>query len=678
MGEAMTPQALAELRVAGAMAGFAIRRLVDRVAVMEDFGIIPWRLFDVVTGVQAGDPIDHTPLLQLLADKIRSFGGGEITARGQTGSINFGSSLILPMGVSLTFPANNKRPVTGSAGLGTLVRHWTECLRLIPLPDAELLTAAGGVVSVAVDGHCRAGYLIFGNVDPRIDPAGYLNAGGIPGPGVGHLEGLRADGTPTNGVSIFRGAGPYRARNWAGDMIAGAYHLIPGLYTDKKTVELFDFYIRADNTTPLVDCRGTGDALSIRQIECGYWNSAAPGNPTAYVSSQGVWVSNCRGGEVFGLVNGNNVFTGCGQALTVKNCHIENGSIQVVGGSPAIRDNFFINGKGLPTPIQITNPGSGNGYSGRPILDGNIYYWPVNAGGEGGQGWGAVEKLDVLFGTGSGRMDVLDMGNNARIVGVSGQLDVSNIIAPRMGTLVGAVETPFPDLVNYPFLQRKPMRLNKGKVPVSGILPMNGTWDGFTLDSIAAPSAVGSYKGANGTRTYRVVLMFDTVRNIGRGATTGGEAKTIAVVNGGALPKLTLAWGAMDNEGLVNVRVYASDDGTANYTHVADIPALCLNTLYDDGEAISSIPWRARGGGDIDTVQAGLTGTLVFENGQVTVKTSAQAAPSSGTWKQGDKTVILAPTKDANNMWREGATCFVAGTPGTWENRYYSTVSPAV
>lgn len=53
------------------------------------------------------------------------------------------------------------------------------------------------------------------------------------------------------------------------------------------------------------------------------------------------------------------------------------------------------------------------------------------------------------------------------------------------------------------------------------------------------------------------------------------------------------------------------------------------------------------------------------------------AAPTAGTWKQGDQVLDVSPTVDGNNMLTYGWCCTAAGSPGTWVPMYVSTVTPA-
>lgn len=658
----MLEVSIPELQIAGDMAGFAMRRFADREYTAEDYGIIPWAYFDATTGVQANapdgtTPTDHTPRLQVLAYNIAAWGGGVIKFRGMTGSVNFNSTLIHPMGVSMRMPAFNKRPVVGG------VKQWRKTLRLMPLAGGSFMKDDGTLTSVALDGHCQNGYLICGNIDPSVNASDYLGAGGIPGPGVGFMDNIRADGTPTNGIRIMRAAGPYQCHGWDGDMISSAYTRVTSLYTDKTTIDVFNFYTRANGTMPLLDLRGTGDAVYVGQVECGYYDTGGG----VLAAAEGVWISNCRGGDVAMLVNGIHRFTG-GSGLTIRNCHIENGQINVDRGSVAIRDNHLHNGAGLPTPIIIQNSSSGNGDSGRVILSGNIVAHYVNKGGEGHTGWSATEKLDVLIGTGGGRMDILDDGTNSRFVGVSGQLDLGNITGMRYGTLVGGVETVDANIAAYgPMIQRKPFRFNKGKVDVTGVIAGNGTWNGITVTTFTPSGTQSPYQGATQTNYYRAVVMLDPIRNIGRLASSGGGSVNIAVVNGqAALPRVNAAWGSMDHEGGFLLRLYrgATD---AVYSEYVDVPAHVFNYGYDDGLCFASYPWIARTPGDVDTVQAGLTGTLVYSNGNVHVINAAQGAPTSGTWLAGDEVDrVDSQVPDANGQLLRGSFCEVGGTFGTW------------
>jgi len=51
--------------------------------------------------------------------------------------------------------------------------------------------------------------------------------------------------------------------------------------------------------------------------------------------------------------------------------------------------------------------------------------------------------------------------------------------------------------------------------------------------------------------------------------------------------------------------------------------------------------------------------------------------PTDDYWNLGEKIYNRSPSVDANNMVLIGWVCVTAGTPGTWEPMYVSTVSPA-
>jgi hypothetical protein len=637
-------------------------------AYIEDYGIVLHHVFDATTGVPTGTVLDQAPKLQILANKLWSWGGGVIRARGQAGALVLGATVVLPLGVTLDLPTANKRPVVSG------VKLWDQAFRVIPKADGSFYKSDGVLTSVAIDGHCRDGYLFFGNMDPAVSTTDYQFAGGIPDLGVGGIKNIRVDGTTTSGISVFRAAGAYECELIIGDMIATAVSKVPSLYTDKFKVKRVSCYTRPDNTRPLVDVRGTGDGLEVDVIESGYWDSGS-----GLVPAVGVWASNCRGGAIGKLINGIHTATG-GSGVTWANLHVEGGQIIFDHTQSVLRDSHFHNGGGLLTPVVIRNTSSANGVSGSFSYSGLRFAHYINKGGEGHTGWSTTEKLDILLDTGAGRMDVIDDGTSSRIVGVSGQLDLTAVLAPRIGTVIATVETPLADLLSYgPMLQRKTMWLNNSTVDVTGVLLGGGSWVGISVSLATLTGGAVTFNGATGTYYYKSQLIMDPVRLIGRGATGAPAAVSIAAVNGSnQVPRIEWDYGTMKREGGFLVRLYRSATADDAFTHYVDVPAISLRYGYDDGNCFASIPWKTRASGAMASVSAGYTGTLVYDDGVVHVKNATgSSVPTIGTWKAGDKTFLDAPTVDANNMVLEGSTCIVAGTPGTWVARRFSTVSPA-
>lgn len=634
------------------------------VAYIEDW-LRPWTVFDADGVPSAGAP-DHSPALQALADNLGAVGGGVISSRGSTGAIVLGATVVLPMGVSIDMPSVRKRLAISVA---PTVLDWNSALRFVPRPSGVFLAADGSNVSVAAQGSCVAGYLFFGNVSPGSPPT--PQAIGIPDIGVGCIRNLYVDGFATNGISILYCSGAYELENWRGDYVATAVRKLSSQYTDKFKCKRFNFFVRPNNTSYLIDARGTGDGLEIDVIESGYFGTSP---------ALGVTLSDCRGGAVTRLINGVHQFSGS-IAVTIANCHIENGGLILDRFQGSVRDNDLHNGAGNYTPITIQNSSSStNGSSYSTLLSGNRFLHYVNAGGVGSSGWSTTDILDVVVGVGGSRGDVVDDGTNRRVVGVSGQLDVTAIVAPRIGTMSGATPVPYPDLLKYgPMLQTRPLRLSNGSVEVSGVLLGAGAWTGVSASLFTPVSGVTvAFKGASATYYYNAQIILCPDRKVGRGATGSPPAVSVAAVNGAnQLPRVEFDYGTMRREGGFLVRVYRGlADGA--FTQYVDVPAIALKYGFDDGMCFASFPWITRPSGAMDAVNAAFTGTMIFEDGIVQARNSASATPTTGIWKKGDRTFLDSPAADANSMVLEGSSCTVAGAPGTWVNRRYSTVSPAV
>lgn len=634
------------------------------VACVEDFGIILWTSFDAVTGYPTGVFPDHSPAYQALATALGGVGGGVITCR-TTGAIIFGSSIVSPMGVHHRF-SNRKRPFV-SVG----VYDWAGTVRLIPSATGVFKKSDGTNQSVAVDGHCRDAFLFWGNIDPA-DPTNYLNAGGIPDIGVGSIKDINVFGSPVNGIGIAIVAGAYVCEDWRGDMISCAVRRQFGgnFYTDKFSARRFSFPVRADNTTRLIDVRGLGDGLTIDTIECGVWNDGTIDQPAV-----GIEASNTRAGVVRNVINGIHTFTK--SCIDISSLHIESGQVILDGFQGTVRDSWIFN-DGVRNPILVKNSQSGNGDRTSWSFGGLRFVAQPNWNVHGASGWPVAEVMDIYLDTGSGSQEIIDEGTSRRIVAVNGQLDKTTVLHPLIGDSNGRLA----DLASYgPMLQSKVSRINQGKVSVTGVVDSSGVFNGMTIGTFTATAGGMSFKAATATYYYQAQLVFDVTRKIGRGITGSPAAVSVAATNGAAvLPQLTFDLSGMSSEGGYFIRVYrGSADGS--YDKYADIPVASIKYAWDDGNCIASIPWKTRAAGVADTLNSGLTGTgsrLVLEAGGIVAKGVASRTPTVGTWKQGDKTELLAQTADGNNMVIEGATCTVAGTPGTFVDRRFSTVSPAV
>lgn len=634
---------------------------------LEAAGITPWTALDPLTGVPTGAYPDHAPAFQALATALGALGGGVIDCTGSVGTLIFRSTVLLPLGVSIDFPSARKRPVRDG------VRYWAETLRIMPHPLGSFYTGAavGEVVSVASSGNCQAGYLFMANLDPTVSVTDYQYAGGIPGIGTGYIRNLRVYGITTGGISICRAAGAFQGFDWAGEQVATALSWIPSLYTDYKTAHRFSFDVRANATSPLIDARGTGDGLDISVVECGKFYGTSPAS-----AAQGVWVSNCRGGRVFGLINGIHQFNN--SICDVSGMHIELGQFQLDGFQGTIRDGQLFNGGNMLTPIVVSNASAGSGDRRSFNVSNLRFVHQVNWLAFGATGWATTEKLDILFDTGSSGVEVMDDGTSRRVVGANGVLDKTTSFAPRIGTSGG----PFADLVNYgAMIQRRPCSYGLSKAPpVTGVMEIAGTLGAITATTYTASSA--SFAAPTGTYFYQAQIMPDPVRRIGRGITGSPAAVSVAATNGSStLPQINFDLTGFAAPGGFNIRLYRGSSN-GNYDKYVDLPAACLSYGWDDGNCFASFPWISRTAGAEDTVMSGYTGTtarLVYESGYVVVKgATGTSIPTVGTWKQSDKTELQAQTADANSMVLEGSTCTVAGSPGTWVNRRFSTVSPAV
>lgn len=195
----------------------------------------------------------------------------------------------------------------------------------------------------------------------------------------------------------------------------------------------------------------------------------------------------------------------------------------------------------------------------------------------------------------------------------------------------------------------------------------------FIFTGLASYASI-DWKAASGTYYYTIVPYWDVGRQISRN--TSAE-RSLALTNGGSGAILEI--GDSDYSGQMILRVYR---GTAanTYDAYADVTVVDSPSLVDNGNTLSGVPWIARAAGPITTTPNSLNmaGIRIGSN-QVVVR--ATAAPTQGTWNEGDEVENTTFTVDANNMivdrWKRITTGSgnVLGTD--WVALYASTVSPA-
>jgi hypothetical protein len=205
------------------------------------------------------------------------------------------------------------------------------------------------------------------------------------------------------------------------------------------------------------------------------------------------------------------------------------------------------------------------------------------------------------------------------------------------------------------------------------------TWNGISGSSAVSVSSDFYWLGASGTYYYNCLLLTDPVRKIGRTAVNGEV--NIAVTNGVAtVPQLILDQGSMPREGGYIVRVFR---GTSSgmYDKYADIPAIELARLWDDGNALNQFAWQSRTAAGVDAINDNSDAgeALYIDN---TVKMGSSLVPTTGTWQAGDIVNNRNPSVDANGMI---LTKFLRITTGSgnvvgtdWLNVYTSSSSGKV
>ncbi|NTX88196.1 MULTISPECIES: hypothetical protein [unclassified Pseudomonas] len=160
----------------------------------------------------------------------------------------------------------------------------------------------------------------------------------------------------------------------------------------------------------------------------------------------------------------------------------------------------------------------------------------------------------------------------------------------------------------------------------------------------------------SGTYYYNSQVLLDSTRLVGR-ATSGGEK------SGSTTNNIIGLSTSLDNAQNVILRMYRGTS-SGNYDSVVDIPMMGSGVLYDDGISVNGYAWNSRTAGGMDTLNSiGEYSLRGNSDGSVLIK--GQAAPTTGTWLQGDQ---IDRTSNLAAGGKRSRICVAGGSPGTWKD----------
>jgi len=588
-----------------------------------------------------GDGSDCADAFERACTRIDTNGGG--TLYFPSSVYAFGRSVFKPISISLL----------GASPL------FTRGTTAVGIDDA-------GTVFKPIDGGTYVdNFVFYCNVDPDV-PDTWVRWYTANGPSVKRIT-FDAFGID-DGFNGFKFGGTYvfedlRSRG-CGTLIEK-----PNLYTDGVIIRSIQSQQRRNETDYLIVLPGLGDKLQIIDVASGY-----TGNETG--TTKGVYVEQCRGGLVQGIVNGHHEFVLC-QGLPITGCHLETGSITLDRCDMPVFGNFLYrtsNGDG-----QIIVKGDASSRT-MPVIRDNVFQTIL--GWEGGSVM-TTETADIVF---NDAFTAAMLSGNTRSHTVNGVLSRKANFGVKISLPTGGLDNLFNRYTA--FLSTQEVTVTGVNGPVLHHMIPDHSLSFAGLSTIAASDVNSNdFSLGAGTYYYQAQIIIDPVRMIGRTVTNAERSVTVAATN--QLPTFSLDFGSMLRRSNVCVRVYR---GTASgaYTSYCDLQVIVAGQLVDDGATLSGQPWLARTSGAIDTLNNnGLSGNAELLGPNMRIETIA-AVPSVGTWTAGDEVrkTNVSTGQFAPALWRRLTSgtawvdltdyvlerVFVAGAAGSGATGTFTTV----
>lgn len=473
-------------------------------------------------------------------------------------------------------------------------------------------------------------FLFFQNIDPNGDTEDWVVE--FPNVGSGGAKNLAINGQPTNGINGFKFAGSNEYEDIDTFYVGTLCRKPSPLYIDKIAVKRIQGRQRANNTDYLVDLPGSGDDPEIFGIDAGIIQGASF---PAVVSSttKGLRLGPARGASIKGLINGDHVFQQ--GKYDLSSLHIEHGSIECLNGDVTLRDSDIFNEADKATPVRLTSQSAG-GFSQRFKLKmENVQFSAREESSLGG--WPTTDKPDLQT---NANFDI-EIVNCTRRISTTNDQTVSQqymgiVIEDENGVLIDGFN-------DYSHVMSRRSHISNN-VPVTSEVTTDLIDDTFTgvVAGYAAEATGNEYKGPTGTAFYSSQIILDPVRRVGRNSTTSGSS--IALTNGGPLPRVDITWGNVTFRSGLILRLYKGSVDLS-YDQYVDIPIVSCTALYDNGNAVNGFPWKPRTAGAKDGLNPGMQGEVCFKNGKAATTQTSVVEPTTGTWKKGDVVYIDVPVK---------------------------------
>jgi hypothetical protein len=187
------------------------------------------------------------------------------------------------------------------------------------------------------------------------------------------------------------------------------------------------------------------------------------------------------------------------------------------------------------------------------------------------------------------------------------------------------------------------------------------------VDAASATSSVRTWGGTAGTYYYKVAVLLDSKRMIGK---LDSAERSFAVTVGGNAPELLLSADYRTN---AMFRIFRGTS-TGSYSHYVDVPLISGGRLNDSGLDVGGYPWISRTAGAADAVNTAIDAGLHLTPGEtgagsdayghvVAYARLAASPPTVGSWRRGDEVKLLLPVADATGLlmgWVRMTDCTTA------------------
>lgn len=390
-------------------------------------------------------------------------------------------------------------------------------------------------------------------------------------------------GTDPAGMRLALVAGTTRIRDVRGSYITQLVKKIDGQYIDNISIENVSCAKSFDNSEYMIEF-GTGgnDAISLKNLNF----------PNVLPVEKAIKVYLANGCEIAGCINGG-IYIERSNGVTISNYHCEVGSIISESSNLTIDAPYFtLHSDSTDYPISTTSVYSSTATYSLHVKDAIFIYGDVGAH--------EAEAIEAEINTVS--QYVLEVTNCKRFIRMSGSTSQQGIRLRKAGTDVD--------------------QWNKN----SFYLSQHGTYDGkfchghldavlgATMSGITWSSANANWGASdlvNGTTYYyKSQLLLEVATLVGVNQSTAEESQAVTTGQRVGLPFSTGA--NTTNMGMI--RVYRGTT-TNSYNFYADIPAINVSYLVDQGTFINGVAWVARGAGAVDALTGGVGNYRVTPTG---------------------------------------------------------------